>query len=62
LKLAEVMVEKCYTKGSNNTQFYSNPALPIVSDLASSCEKKQSLDDFLAEFVGDEDENFTQNI
>lgn len=35
---------------------FPNPTLPIVSDLASSCEEKmQSLDEFLAEFVDDKD-------
>jgi hypothetical protein len=56
LELAGGILETCYTKDPITHSFIPNPALPIVSDLASSCEEKmQSLDDFLAEFVGDED-------
>jgi hypothetical protein len=56
LELAEGILETCYTKDPLTHSFIPNPALPIVSDLASSCEEKiQSLDDFLAEFVDDED-------
>jgi hypothetical protein len=56
LELAEGILETCYTKDPITHSFIPNPALPIVSDLASSCEEKmQSLDDFLAEFVDDED-------
>jgi hypothetical protein len=56
LELAEGILETCYTKDPITQSFIPNPALPIVSDLASSCEEKmQSLDEFLAEFVDDED-------
>jgi hypothetical protein len=56
LELAGGILETCYSKDPTTHSFIPNPALPIVSDLASSCEEKmQSLDDFLAEFVGDED-------
>ena len=55
LALAEGILETCYTKDPMTQSFIPNPALPIVSDLASSCEEKmQSLDDFLAEFVDGE--------
>lgn len=56
LELAEGILETCYTKDPTTQSFIPNPALPIVSDLASSCdEKMQSLEEFLAEFVDDED-------
>jgi hypothetical protein len=56
LELAEGIIETCYTRDPMTQSYIPNPALPIVSDLASSCEEKmQSLDEFLAEFVDDED-------
>lgn len=51
LELAEGILETCPMTQS----FIPNPAIPIVSDLASAREEKmQSLDDFLAEFVDGE--------
>jgi hypothetical protein len=56
LKLAEGILETCYTKDPTTRSLIPNPALPIVSDLANPCEEKMhALDDFLAEFVDDED-------
>ena len=56
LELAEGILETCYTKDPITRGLIPNPTLHILSDLASSCEEKmQSLDDFLAEFVDDED-------
>ena len=56
LELAEGIVDTCYTQDPITQSFIPNPALPIVSDLASSCEEKmESLGEFLAEFVDDED-------
>ena len=43
-------------QGSNITQFESKSCSISLSDLATSCEEKmQSLGEFLAEFVDDED-------
>ena len=56
LELAQGILETCYTRDPNTDSLISNPTLPMLSDLASFCEEKmQSLDDFLAEFVDDED-------
>jgi hypothetical protein len=56
LKFAEGMLKTCYTKDPISRSLIPNPALSVLSDLATSCEEKmQSLDDFLAEFVDDED-------
>lgn len=50
------MLKTCYTKDPISRSLIPNPALSVLSDLATSCEEKmQSLDDFLAEFVADED-------
>ena len=56
LELAQGILETCYTRDPNTDSLIANPTLPMLSDLASFCEEKmQSLDDFLAEFVDDED-------
>ena len=56
LELAQGILETCYTRDPNTDSLIPNPTLPMLSDLASFCEEKmQSLDDFLAEFVDDED-------
>ena len=55
-KLAEGILETCYIKDPISRSLSPNPALSVLSDLATSCdEKMQSLGDFLAEFVDDED-------
>ena len=54
LNLAKGILETCYTRDSDTDNLIPNPTLPILSDLAKTCEKKmKSLDDFLAKFVGD---------
>jgi hypothetical protein len=56
LELAQGILETCYTRDPNTDSLIPNPTLPMLPDLASFCEEKmQSLDDFLAEFVDDED-------
>ncbi|HZB18035.1 MAG TPA: hypothetical protein VE445_12790 [Nitrososphaeraceae archaeon] len=56
LELAQGILETCYTRDPNTDSLIPNPTLPMLSDLASFCkEKMQSLDDFLTEFVDDED-------
>jgi hypothetical protein len=56
LELAQGILETCYTRDPYTGSLIPNPTLPMLSDLASFCEEKmQSLDDFLAEFVDDED-------
>ena len=56
LELAQGILETCYTRDPNTDSLIPNPTLPMLSDLASFCEEKmQSLDDFLTEFVDDED-------
>lgn len=56
LSLAEGILETCYTRDSDTDNLIPNPTLPILSDLAKTCEKKmKSLDNFLARFVGDKD-------
>ena len=50
------MLKTCYTKDPISHSLSPNPALSVLSDLATSCEEKiQSLGEFLAEFVDDED-------
>ena len=54
LNLAKGILETCYTRDSDTDNLIPNPTLPILSDLAKTCEKKmKSLDDFLAKFVDD---------
>ena len=54
LNLAKSILETCYTRDSDTDNLIPNPTLPILSDLAKTCEKKmKSLDSFLAKFVGD---------
>jgi len=56
LELAQGILETCYTRNPNTDSLIPNPTLPMLSDLADFCEEKmQSLADFLAEFVDDED-------
>jgi hypothetical protein len=56
LKLARGMLETCYTRDSQTDNLVPNPALPILSNLGKTCDKKMtSLNDFLAKFVGDKD-------
>jgi hypothetical protein len=56
LELAQGILETCYTKDPHTARLIPNPTLPMLSDLASFCEEKmQSLANFLAEFVDDED-------
>jgi len=56
LNLAKGILETCYTRDSDTDNLIPNPTLPILSDLAKTCQKKmKSLDDFLAKFVGDKD-------
>lgn len=56
LELAHGILETCYTRDPATGSLISNPTLPMLSDLASFCEEKmESLADFLAEFVDDED-------
>lgn len=54
LKLAKGMLETCFTRDSETDVLIPNPTLPILSDLANTCDKKmKSLDTFLAKFVND---------
>ncbi len=56
LELAQGILETCYARDSDTDNLVPNPALPVLSDLGSTCEKKmRSLDSFLAKFVGDRD-------
>ena len=56
LNLAKGILETCYTRDPDTDNLIPNPTLPILSDLAKTCQKKmKSLDDFLAKFVGDKD-------
>lgn len=55
LKLAKGMLDTCYTRDSETDILIPNPTLPILSDLANTCDKKmKSLDNFLAKFLDDE--------
>jgi hypothetical protein len=55
LKLANGIVETCYTRDSDTDNLTPNPTLPILSDLENTCDKKmKSLDNFLAKFVDDQ--------
>jgi hypothetical protein len=54
LELTEGILETCYTRERGS--LIPNPTISMSSDLASFCEEKiQSLDEFLTEFVDDED-------
>jgi hypothetical protein len=56
LELARGILDTCYSRDSDTNSWIPNPTLPMLSDLADFCEEKmQSLADFLAEFVDDED-------
>ena len=56
LELAQGILETCYTKDPHTHSWIPNPTLPMLSDLADFCEEKmQSLANFLAEYVDDED-------
>ena len=56
LELAQGILDTCYSRDSDTHNWIPNPTLPMLSDLADFCEEKmQSLADFLAEFVDDED-------
>jgi hypothetical protein len=56
LELAQGILETCYTEDPHTGRLFSNPTLPMLSDLADFCEEKmQSLDDFLEELLDDED-------
>jgi hypothetical protein len=56
LELAQGILDTCYSRDSDTHRWIPNPTLPMLSDLADFCEDKmQSLDDFLAELVDDED-------
>ena len=56
MELAQGILETCYTRDPDRGSLIPNPTLPMLSDLADFCkEKMQSLADFLAEFVDDED-------
>jgi hypothetical protein len=56
LELAQGILDTCYSRDSDTNSWIPNPTLPMLSDLADFCEEKmQSLADFLAEFVDDED-------
>jgi len=56
LELAQEILDTCYSRDSDTNSWIPNPTLPMLSDLADFCEEKmQSLADFLAEFVDDED-------
>jgi len=64
LELVQKILETCYSKDSHTNNWIPNPTLPMLSDLADFCEEKmQSLADFLAEFVDDEDgKMYAENI
>ena len=64
LELAQGILETCYTEDPHTGRLILNPTLPMLSDLADFCEEKmQSLADFLAEFVDDEDgKMYAENI
>ena len=56
LKLAKGVLDTCYARDPDTGILIPNPALDLLSKLASTCDKKmQSLDNFLAKFVGDKD-------
>ena len=56
LELAQGILDTCYSRDSDTNSWIPNPTLPMLSDLADFCEEKmQSLADFLAEYVDDED-------
>jgi hypothetical protein len=58
LKLAKGVLDTCYARDQDTGNLIPNPALDLLSKLASTCDKKmQSLDNFLAKFVGDKDGN-----
>lgn len=56
LKLAQGILETCYTRDDITDKLIPNPTLPILSNMAKTCDKKMStLDTFLAQFVDDQD-------
>jgi len=56
LKFAKGVLDTCYARDPDTGSLIPNPALDLLSKLASTCDKKmQSLDNFLAKFVGDKD-------
>ena len=56
LELAQGILDTCYSRDSDTKSWIPNPTLPMLSDLADFCEEKmEALDDFLAEFLDDED-------
>ena len=56
LRLAKGVLDTCYARDPDTGSLIPNPALDLLSKLASTCDKKmQSLDNFLAKFVGDKD-------
>src|SRR5437867_3930514 len=64
LKLAKGVLDTCYARDSDTGYLIPNPALALLSKLASACDKKmKSLDNYLAKFVGDEDGNlYAKNL
>lgn len=56
LKLAQGILDTCYTRDPTTRELVPNPTLPIFSELQDTCSKKmKSLDSFLAGFVDDKD-------
>lgn len=56
LKLAQGILETCYTRDDITDKLIPNPTLPILSNMAKTCDKKMTtLDSFLAQFVDDKD-------
>ena len=56
LKLAQGILDTCYTRDPTTRELIPNPTLPLFSELENTCSKKmKSLDSFLSEFVEDKD-------